>query len=83
LEGTKALHGCELNGGLEDGLGVTLRLHTAQLQTILGKPDDAHDNRFLYLRQFKQNGADVTLYIEARFADSRLNYLAVSRADAK
>jgi hypothetical protein len=63
--------------------GLRLGFTPAQLQTILGKPDDAHDNRFLYLRQFKQNGADVTLYIEARFADSRLNYLAVSRADAK
>jgi hypothetical protein len=61
--------------------GLRLGLSPAQVQTILGKPDDAHDNRVLYLRQFKQNNLDVTLYIEARFADSRLNYLAVSRAE--
>jgi hypothetical protein len=63
--------------------GLRLGMSPAQFQTILGKPDDTHDNRFLYLRQFKQNGADVTQYVEARFADSRLNYLAVSRTDTK
>lgn len=61
--------------------GLRLGLTEAQVQAILGKPDDAHDNRLLYFRQFKQNTSDVTLYIEARFADSRLNYLAVSRAE--
>jgi hypothetical protein len=61
--------------------GLHLGLTPAQVQAILGKPDDAHDDRVLYLRQFKQNNSDITLYIEARFADSRLNYLAVSRAE--
>jgi hypothetical protein len=61
--------------------GLRLGFTPAQVETILGKPDDAHDNRLLYLRQFKQNNSDVTLYVEARFAESHLNYLAVSRAE--
>ena len=61
--------------------GLRLGLSPAQVQTILGKPDDTHDNRVLYLRRFKQNNLDVTLYIEVRFADSRLNYLAASRTE--
>jgi hypothetical protein len=61
--------------------GLRIGLSPAQVQAILGKPDEVHENRFLYLRQFKQNNFDVTLYIEARFEASRLNYLAASRAE--
>lgn len=61
--------------------GLRLGLTPAQVQTILGKADEVRDTRWLYLRQFKQNKADVTLFIEARFANSKLNYLAASRAD--
>ncbi len=61
--------------------GLRIGLSPAQVQAILGKPDDAQVNRFLYLREFKQGNSDVKLYIEARFEASRLNYLAVSRAE--
>lgn len=61
--------------------GLRLGLSPAQVQTILGKADEVRDNRWLYLRQFKENKGDVTLYIEVRFASSKLNYLAASRAD--
>lgn len=61
--------------------GLRLGLSPAQVQTIIGKPDDSPDNRFLYLRHFRQNNLDVTLYIEMRFEASHLNYLAVSRSE--
>ena len=63
--------------------GLVLGLTPEQVQKILGKPDEVRDNRWLYLREFKQNQADVTLYMEARFASSKLNYLAASRTDTK
>jgi len=61
--------------------GLRLGLTQQQVQTILGKPDAVRDNRWIYERQFKQNNALVTLYIEARFTNSKLDYLGASRAD--
>jgi hypothetical protein len=63
------------------GTGLRLGMSKQQVQAILGKPDAVHDERFLYLRGFKQNNTDVTLYLDVRFDNSRLNYLAASRAD--
>lgn len=63
--------------------GLRLGLTQQQVQAILGKPDEVRDTRWMYKRQFKQNGADVTLYIETRFADSKVNYVAAVRQDMR
>ena len=63
------------------GTGLRLGMSKQQVQAILGKPDAVRDERFLYLRGFKQNNTDVTLYLDVWFDNSRLNYLAASRAD--
>jgi hypothetical protein len=88
--------------------GLGLGMSRADVEQVLGKPDNVRDNRIVYQREVEKHTPDnklaelrtehaempekdfrdnygsyeVELYIEARFADGKLTYLAVSKAES-
>ena len=76
-----------ISSRLKTGSGLALRQTRSQVEAILGKPTAVQANTLIYFDQVHieprdhSTPYDLTTYIEARFADGKLNYLGVMKSE--
>jgi hypothetical protein len=72
--------------GIRTTSGLGLGMNQSQVEAVLGKPSKASSNALTYTlaveKKTSSGQVDVTSVVEARFASSRLVYLAVERYES-